>query len=122
MDDETTPQFATLDWLDGQDPADLDFDTLSDRDLYQRYISALLYFSTDGENWDDDFGFLRETSVCSWRKSNGVGGIICDDAGSISKIMIGEDDEIVHWLAACIKFLCLFTDIASDLDWIGLFH
>jgi hypothetical protein len=69
-----TPQFQALTWLVYDDPANLNFQLLPSKEdeLLERYVIALLYFSTGGDNWDDSSEFLSAFSVCSWN------GVECD--------------------------------------------
>ena len=41
--------------------------------LIQRYVLALFYLSTNGNNWHSTFGFMTASNECDW------GGIICVD-------------------------------------------
>jgi hypothetical protein len=70
-------QIEALNWLADDDPAKLDFELVTPTELLERFVMALLYFSTGGENWtsssgSDLSGFFSAMSVCSW---DGVG---CD--------------------------------------------
>jgi hypothetical protein len=38
----------------------------------ERFVVALLYFSTKGETWDDSSKFLSAMSICGWS------GVSCD--------------------------------------------
>jgi hypothetical protein len=72
-----TPQYQALNWLADVDRANLDFallssDELLERFVLERFVMALLYFSTGGETWDDSSGFLSASSVCSWN------GVLCN--------------------------------------------
>jgi hypothetical protein len=81
----STSQYAAYQWLRHSDPAKLDLDGLSDQELIQRYVSALFYFSLDGENWIDQYGFLGEANVCEWNdgSTRTTMGIVCDQPGTI---------------------------------------
>jgi hypothetical protein len=70
-------QIEALNWLADDDLANLNFELVTPTELLERFVLALLYFSTGGENWADKTGsdisgFFSAMSVCSW---NGVG---CD--------------------------------------------
>jgi hypothetical protein len=80
-----TPQYQALNWLAYEDPADLDFMLVPPDELLQRFIIALLYFSTAGETWDDSEAFLSASSVCSW-----TGAIVCDPTVVESYPMVVE--------------------------------
>ena len=89
----TTPQFEAFQWLSTVDDV-----CPEDRlDVVQRYILAVLYFSTDGENWEncraDGTGpcpaaanrYLSSSNVCQWFETE------CDVNGEIESI--GLDDN-----------------------------
>ena len=48
----------------------------------QRYIVALLYFSTGGPGWNNQYGFLGGAE-CDWN------GVLCEDR-AITTIELGE--------------------------------
>ena len=39
---------------------------LSDSEMVERYVIALLYFSLNGQNWLQNDGFLSHLHVCNW--------------------------------------------------------
>jgi hypothetical protein len=86
LQDGLSPQHAALDWMAYNDSADLQ-STLSDDQLVERFVLVLLYFSTDGEGWKDQAGFLSSSlNTCAWNSiidvlRIGVGG--CNDEGSV---------------------------------------
>jgi hypothetical protein len=90
--DPTTPQFEAIEWLHNNDPARLNFDTISSQTLNERYIAALLHFAMNGINWDKSYGFLGQASVCEWKdEENGNGkGILCSEDGTIESIIISK--------------------------------
>jgi len=87
VDIKNSPQHRALEWIlneDGTNPCPQE-----ELSLLQRYIVAVFYFSTSGDNWDNcsrysnvcvDSGgrnrsnFLTDTHECSW------GGLGCDDS------------------------------------------
>lgn len=58
----STPQNQALTWLAGN----ANLDSYSDEKKVQRYILATLYFSTNGDNWNRNDGWLGDTDECSW--------------------------------------------------------
>ncbi len=90
LNDPTTSQYDAYQWLINEDPANLDIDSIPIKNLEQRYISTLLYFSTQGSMWDDTFNFLTEVDVCDWKDSFTGKGIMCDSQGTIEEITISE--------------------------------
>ncbi|KAL3939029.1 MAG: hypothetical protein SGBAC_006176 [Bacillariaceae sp.] len=71
MTDSSSAQHMALQWLALSDPAQLDPE---DENLSERYLVALLYFSTKGDNWFTSDNYLSGRSVCDWK------GIICTTA------------------------------------------
>jgi hypothetical protein len=92
LQDPTTPQYVALDWLanvDGYDPS-ADFVVTSDQIYVERYVLALLYFSTNGKSWNNQYNFTLPTSICDWYddKGNGVRGVFCNDLFYVEQLLI----------------------------------
>jgi hypothetical protein len=116
-----TPQYQALDWLANEDPANLDFVLVPPDMLLERFIMALLYFSTAGETWNDSSGFLNASSVCSWH-----GAIVCDPTvveshPMVVKIYLSENNlhgQLPTELSLLSKLedfrLCKFTTVSSS--------
>ena len=84
LDDPTTPQYQALAWLAFDDIETMLIEAgsetqeiISDREaretwfsrLESRYALAVLYFSTNGEKWNDNYHFLSPTThECQWSK------------------------------------------------------
>eukprot|EP00957_Ditylum_brightwellii_P027248 2060156-Ditylum_brightwellii.AAC.1 len=68
--DENSTQSLAIKWLANEDPLQLDIpmsaDTEDAKTFMNRYIMAVLYFSTNGEKWNDQFNFLTEKTTCEW--------------------------------------------------------
>mmetsp|Transcript_9245 Transcript_9245/g.22965 ORF Transcript_9245/g.22965 Transcript_9245/m.22965 type:complete len:1330 (-) Transcript_9245:125-4114(-) len=118
--DVSTPQNKAYDWLVNEDPANLDLDNLTDEELSQRYIAALLYFSLDGGNWFDEYHFLTSSHVCTWNNGSSRNklGIICDSSDKITGFAINENnlrgqlpDELLH-----LSNLALFQFRANHIE------
>lgn len=90
LDDPTTPQYEAYQWLITDDPANLDLSSISVKTLEQRYIAALLYFSTQGNTWENTYNFMTEIDVCEWKDAISGKGISCDSQGTIEDITISE--------------------------------
>jgi hypothetical protein len=81
-------QAEALNWLVYEDMANIPQGSVETYQLLQRYISALLYFGTDGPNWYNNSMWLStNTSVCEWD------GVVCgsSDGGENG----GLDDLLV---------------------------
>jgi hypothetical protein len=92
LQDPTTPQYAALNWLanvDGYDPS-IDFFITPEQVYIERYVLALLYFSTNGHAWKNQYNFILPTSICDWNdeKGNGVRGVLCNDLFYVEQLLI----------------------------------
>jgi hypothetical protein len=67
-----TREFTALNWLANSDPANLPVRSTAKRILVERYTLALLYFSTGGTSWENQYNFLSADSVCNWNDDEGV--------------------------------------------------
>jgi hypothetical protein len=79
-------QIEALNWLAFDDPANLDFELLRPVVLLERFVMALLYFSTAGETWKTSSGYLTASPLCSWR------GVDCDFTVDESYPLVVEID------------------------------
>ena len=73
--DPTTPQSQALAWLQ-DDPITLTPGRLT-WTVLQRYVLAVLYYSTSGPSWNNHH--LNSDSVCTWNDKSGVSGVYCSD-------------------------------------------
>lgn len=101
IDNPTSPQYKAYRWLRNEDPANLDLDNMPVKALEQRYIAAVLYFSTKGKFWDNSYNFLTELDVCEWQDKETSKGIQCDLEGSIDEIVISTSDLLARALLWC---------------------
>ena len=87
----TSPQARALAWLKS-DPINLR-QGRSTRTVLERYVLAVLYFSTSGPNWQllSDIPYLSGTSACTW--NNGI-----DLAGSTREFGVYCDKRTVDRL------------------------
>jgi hypothetical protein len=91
--DPRTPQHDALDWLANVDGKKDEF--LVDFNIQvtiERYVMALLYFSTNGKSWGDNYSFLLPSSVCEWNDGDEVGGVVCDDL-LVTKLNLSKGDR-----------------------------
>ena len=57
----------------------------------QRFIMALLYTATNGQDWTQQCNFLSESNECEWRNVNlldDTKGVTCNDAGQIESLQL----------------------------------
>lgn len=98
LEDKNSPQYMAFDWLCKEDPLELPG---SDKGILQRYILALLYFSTDGDNWnkcgspkgetpcsDHMKRYLSGATTCRWM------GISCDIYEQIEGINLRKSPRL----------------------------
>lgn len=86
-------EYKAFDWLVSKDGR---FLCPIDNTLVQRYVLALLYYETNGDNWWNctqneatdcgEFPFLSPASECNW------GGIDCDHSNSVSRITMSNNN------------------------------
>eukprot|EP00588_Corethron_pennatum_P035638 CAMPEP_0194345604 /NCGR_PEP_ID=MMETSP0171-20130528/104952_1 /TAXON_ID=218684 /ORGANISM="Corethron pennatum, Strain L29A3" /LENGTH=647 /DNA_ID=CAMNT_0039112615 /DNA_START=551 /DNA_END=2494 /DNA_ORIENTATION=- len=74
-------------------------------EMIQRYISALFYFSTKGDNWEESISWLSSRHECEWK------GIKCDKNLIITSI---ERDE--NNLAGTIPYELCGLPLLKKLD------
>mmetsp|Transcript_24147 Transcript_24147/g.51202 ORF Transcript_24147/g.51202 Transcript_24147/m.51202 type:complete len:299 (+) Transcript_24147:487-1383(+) len=105
LQDAESPQSLAFEWLWSE--IENGSNQYSELQLRQRYALATLYWSTTGEGWTQDLGFLSSSSECSWDISDGYiptwyGKMrrldahdeydACNDAGSITSLSIRGND------------------------------
>ena len=82
---------AAYDWI-LNNSGNYDIDNLTEDELNDRYIAALFYFSLNGDNWSNQYGFLEDTHVCEWNNgsSRHTMGVICDNHNKITGFAISK--------------------------------
>lgn len=85
LEDELSPQYQALCWLlSGFKESKI---TMPDGVIIQRYALAVLYFSTEGDDWHRKKNWLSDESACDWY------GISCDNFyGAITKIDLSSNN------------------------------
>lgn len=107
--DTNTPQYAALEWLANQDPANLTIAETSTIEWKNRYFGALLWFSLGGESWFESANFLSSLDVCDWNTGDvSFGkGVYCDeDTGAISVVDICKRRTML--LEVCFSSLPIY--------------
>lgn len=104
LDNNGSPQYMAYDWIVENDPLYL---CPGEESLVQRYVLAVLYFSTSGDGWSNctrdettpcnGEAFLTDVPECKW------GGIECETDGRVSVITLDNNNlagpipsEIAH--------------------------
>jgi hypothetical protein len=97
-------------WLCDTDtwvPPTNDFDP--DRLWNERYAMAVLYYSTIGNGWYDDDGWLSSTSVCDWYMNSK--GWYMNSKGDDNHCE-GSDSRVTE-IGLCESCLSLFPPVAQ---------
>jgi hypothetical protein len=81
---EGTPQSKAVKWVASRTI----FDTLTAQQKIQRYALAAFYYSTNGDNWTNNDGWLSEESECNWY-TRSFGGDVCDSNGVFTDLELG---------------------------------
>ena len=89
-----SPQYKAVCWLIFDDARQLDpLTNYSSISLVQRYVLAVLFYSTQGWAWYEMYNFLGEQTECKWNNSSatyGILGIMCDEEDNIVQIDLGK--------------------------------
>jgi hypothetical protein len=107
LDAPATPQGMAFQWLRDDDPLQIDPCTYAT--VEQRYALATLYYSTSGDTWDTNTGWLSGAAECTWF------GVTCGGTEVTSLILgtfVGKDPKLNKWipiLTVCLR-LWLFTE------------
>jgi Leucine-rich repeat (LRR) protein len=119
LTDPSTPQYKAIQWLAKEEDANMTLDSsITDPDIViNRYVLAVLYFSTQGPSWHDQLGFLGQSSVCKWK------GVTCRDNNPaiITRLSIapnGLDGTIpleIEAFSPSLEVLELFTSDSHGL-------
>lgn len=88
----SSAQFQAACWIVHQDSLHDDEASRTFLSMLQRYILAVLYFSTHGETWKDSFGFLSEAHECEWHNSTVDRlGVYCNVHKEIDSIILNDN-------------------------------
>lgn len=79
LSDPSSPQYKSLRWL--SDNANLE--NYSDAQKFQRYILAVLYYSTNGDDWLRKDGWLSDDNECKWFVK---GSVFCQTGLTLDRV------------------------------------
>ena len=77
----TVTQTRTRQWMSNEDP--IDWSTLTDREIVERYALIQIYHASNGEAWMNNNQWLSEFHVCTWY------GITCSKDMFVTDLMLG---------------------------------
>ena len=84
MATQTLSQTRTLQWMVNEDS--IDYSTLTDQEVIERYALIQIYHSVAGDTWGNNTQWLSELHACGWY------GITCskkDDVNLVTGLMLG---------------------------------
>ena len=87
--DVTSPQYMAACWLIKYDELNLNY---YDTNIIQRYVMGLLFYATDGWNWNSYKGFLSTKHECDWKDETGTTtkGVMCNKDDMLKGIGLGK--------------------------------
>lgn len=89
-----SPQSCSLEWLLFHDTNNLmENGSVSDTVILERYALAVLFYSTNGDTWQQRFDFLTQNHVCQWADAplEATMGVLCDMDGKVQQIVLYEN-------------------------------
>jgi len=79
VNDTYSTQFAALNWMAATD-IETDIFGMNTQLLVERYVLAILYFSTGGaQTWTESLSFLSSGTVCDWNNDQSIQKVIISD-------------------------------------------
>lgn len=112
-----TAQNRAFEWL-ASNPG---VSSYSDYRLTERYALATLYFSTRGDSWDNQTGWLVDPDVCNWYPITfgNQQTSICDQNGDVAVLFL-QENKLVGMLPpelAHMTSLGKYYEDAKKLSW-----
>jgi hypothetical protein len=84
ISEQNSPQYKAFEWV-VSDPMVVNF-SYTDTRIIQRWILAIWYYSTLGDNWIRSDNWLTYTNECDWFSTRNGGDHICDGDGNLQII------------------------------------
>lgn len=121
---KTSPQYKAVSWLSGQDEFQLPVPTIDGKSVphtrfTERYVLAVLYYSSGGEFWKHKMRFLEPIDHCMWYQDfvTTSGSYVRYGVTECKTLGSGADDELVHKielrtlpdLSSCFVYRCMFS-------------
>lgn len=75
LSNQNSPQFQAAKWL-SEEPS---FSFYSDWKRIQRYVIATLYYSTNGDDWTNNDGWLSSQDECNWYETRDANDVCSND-------------------------------------------
>jgi hypothetical protein len=87
LENATSPQSIALDWILESDA----IRNISKKQHLQRFVLAVLYYSTDGNKWINSDGWLSDQDECEWFFSISKERA-CNDSGEMSELHLTSNN------------------------------
>ena len=104
LEDPDSPQSQALEWILGN----AFLNTYSKPKILQRYVLAALYYSTLGDSWTNNAGWLTDEDDCEWYTAE-TDTSICNGKGELDEIDL--DDNNVGGTIPWIDFAMLSNQL-----------
>eukprot|EP00591_Stephanopyxis_turris_P011310 CAMPEP_0195527838 /NCGR_PEP_ID=MMETSP0794_2-20130614/29751_1 /TAXON_ID=515487 /ORGANISM="Stephanopyxis turris, Strain CCMP 815" /LENGTH=363 /DNA_ID=CAMNT_0040658843 /DNA_START=27 /DNA_END=1115 /DNA_ORIENTATION=+ len=89
LNDTKSPQYRALKWIVEEDSS---FISEAKEVFIQRYVLALLFYATKGENWIEKMGFLSAEHECQWHDNNNYGVFACDSDSRVVGLRLSSNN------------------------------
>jgi hypothetical protein len=89
FDDPGSPQNLAIEWLALDTIWQIERNTLR---METRYGLAVLYYSTQGDTWQETYEFLTDSDECTWHngdEDHNRRGVICNEEDQVTGISLG---------------------------------
>jgi hypothetical protein len=106
LQDPSTPQYKAFAWLEDNP----NLGTYSDQQILRRYALAVLFYSTGGDTWDKNDGWLSNLNECDWYQSGALD--VCKD-GALKELNL-TNNALQGTIPPEISLL------SDSLDWLHL--
>lgn len=119
LSDPSSPQYKALVWL-SQNTL---LEEYPDWRRLQRYVLAVVYYSTNGDDWKDKTRWLSDENECTWANFAQEG--LCNDDGVLNEFAMQKNNlngTIPVELVLMSDLLCKFHDSVCKSLCICFFH
>jgi hypothetical protein len=86
--DPLSPQYKALTWLGGNK----NLEEYSVQTTIQRYVLAVVYYSTNGESWTESDGWLTDDDECIWFSDSTR--LVCDESGTFNRLVLYDNNLV----------------------------
>lgn len=109
-----SPQSKALAWLGGN----ANLDDYPDWKRIQRYVLAVLYYSTSGDDWREKEGWLSDEEECAWLTHDSDLDRVCNENGAYNSLWFEKNNlegmfplELALLSASLCKFVIYVSPV-----------